>query len=123
MVYVQRRVKDHHSVRTIQDMPRGRRRGMPPLPTTAVIMLTIAVNEQRRLVLECQRLGRRKIQVERRLAALEGELDALVKDSVRTAHQLRGECAFGGVGGQERPVRPRATREQKKSAAPLVVGY
>lgn len=120
-------IRDHHSIRTLQDLrvaSRARRSGKRPLPTTAILNLTMASNERRRLLLERMRLQRRGIQIARRLSELERELDELLEASVGAARAMRGEHLAEAEGGGTPPRRRRqGVRAAATKHAPLVIGY
>lgn len=94
----------------------ARKSGKPPLPTTAILELSMRRNERDRLVAETMRLKKRRLQIDRRLQELGTEIQRLYDAAVHTAATIRGEPeAASGGGGKP------ATRGRRKRAT--MVGY
>jgi hypothetical protein len=86
-----------HDLRTAGTV---RRSGKPPLPTTAILELSMRRNERDRLIKETLRLKKRRQQVDRRLRELHAEMRRLYDVAVHTAASLHGaEVKAGGGGG------------------------
>jgi len=111
------------SIKTLQDISglhdlrtytgAVRKSGKPALPTTAILDLYMRRNERDRLVKELKRLGRRKVQLRRRLKDVEKEMTKLLEKATKTALEIRGTAV-------KRRVNPSGKSERKEK---MVLGY
>lgn len=107
------RLANLHDLRTAGTV---RRSGKPPLPTTAILELSMRRNERDRLTQETLRLMKRRQQIDRRLQELGKEIQRLYDAAVHTASTIRGEPEAASCGG-----RKPATQGRRKRAT--MVGY
>lgn len=87
-----------------------RRSGKPPLPTTAILELSMRRNERDRLMQETLRLKKRRGQIDRRLQDLRKEIQRLYDAAVHTASTIRGEPEAEADGDEKPAARGRRKR-------------
>ncbi len=103
-----------HDIRTTGSV---RKSGKPPLPTTAILELSMRRNERDRLMKEVLRLHKRKHQIDRRLQDISKEMKQLYKDAIAMAADIRGEEDAREPGGDD---LGRSSRRNRKR---LIVSY
>jgi len=111
-------LSDIANLHDLRFISRIRRSAKPQLPTTAILELSMARNEQDRLVKERIKLTKRREQINKRLPEIEKEMDTLLEQARKKAAEIRGEEKIS-----ENIDKNVNARKEKSGRAKMVIEY
>lgn len=103
---------DLSSLHDLRSISRSRKSSKPQLPTTAILELKMARNEQDHLIKEREKLAKRKKQIDIRLPELTKDMDVLQQNAIKMVQSLRYEVDM-----------PAETEKAQSGRAKVILDY